>query len=349
MAYPSQNEANPFVKSLTEGLVSVGCPIEIGLDQFWNHYEDYDLIHFNWPNSIFKDWQPTERGVELLKKILADAKSKNIKIVYTRHNEKPHYENNPLISLCYELIENHANAIVHLGDFKFEELKLQYPHAEHYVIPHHLSFKIQKEISKQEARKKLGIPDNKLVILCFGAFRNRDEAKLVLDSFEALEIKDKFLLVPHLAKWFGLKTSAFPLSPAWFKNKKLKSALHAENKLVYDKTIPDSLLPSFFYASDLVLIQRTNILNSGNLPLAFHFRKMVIGPNTGNVGEILKKSDNLTFDIKDIPNSLIEKIKESSGLDPKAIGQSNYDYAIRHWDPDTIALEYQKIYVSLIS
>lgn len=68
MAYPSQNEANPFVKSLTEGLVSVGCPIEIGLDQFWNHYEDYDLIHFNWPNSIFKDWQPTERGVELLKK-----------------------------------------------------------------------------------------------------------------------------------------------------------------------------------------------------------------------------------------------------------------------------------------
>lgn len=90
-------------------------------------------------------------------------------------------------------------------------------------------------------------------------------------------------------------------------------------------------------------------MNSGNLPLAFHFRKMVIGPNTGNVGEILKKSDNLTFDIKDIPNSLIEKIKESSGLDPKAIGQSNYDYAIRHWDPDTIALEYQKIYVSLIS
>ena len=44
MAYPSKNEANPFVKSLTEGLVSVGCPIEIGLDQFWNHYEDYDLI-----------------------------------------------------------------------------------------------------------------------------------------------------------------------------------------------------------------------------------------------------------------------------------------------------------------
>lgn len=349
MAYPSQNESNPFVKSLTESLISVGCPIEIGLNLFWNHYEDYHLIHFNWPNSIFNNWQPTEKGVELLKKILTDAKSKNIKIVYTRHNEKPHYEDNPLISLCYELIENHANAIVHLGHYKVEELKLQFPNAEHFVIPHHLSFKIQKEISKQEARKNLGIPDNKLVILCFGAFRNRKEAKLVLDSFEALEIKDKYLMVPHLAKWFGLKTSAFLLSPAWFRNKKLKSALHKENKMVYDKAISDSLLPCFFYASDLVLIQRTNILNSGNLPLAFHFRKMVIGPNTGNVGEILKKTNNLTFDIKNIPNSLIQKIKDSTCLDIKAIGQSNYEYAKRHWNPDTIALEYQKIYVSLVS
>ena len=32
-----------------------------------------------------------------------------------------------------------------------------------------------------------------------------------------------------------------------------------------------------------------------NIPLAFLFHKIVVGPNTGNIGELLKNTGNPTF------------------------------------------------------
>lgn len=52
--------------------------------------------------------------------------------------------------------------------------------------------------------------------------------------------------------------------------------------------------------ADIALLQRVKILNSGSLPLNFYFGNVVVGPDVGNVGEILKKTGNPVFNVEDV-------------------------------------------------
>ena len=61
----------------------------------------------------------------------------------------------------------------------------------------------------------------------------------------------------------------------------------------------DEEVALYFAAADAVFIQRLDDLNSGNLPMAFLFRKAVAGPAGGNIGEWLRKTDNPVFDPQD--------------------------------------------------
>ena len=47
--------ANPFVSLLIEGLVNCGHQVKCGLDDFWSGYANYDILFFQWPESIY-DW-----------------------------------------------------------------------------------------------------------------------------------------------------------------------------------------------------------------------------------------------------------------------------------------------------
>ncbi len=55
-------------------------------------------------------------------------------------------------------------------------------------------------------------------------------------------------------------------------------------------------LPYYITTSDVIFIQRKDALNSSNIPLAFLYHKVVVGPATGNIGEILAATGNPTFD-----------------------------------------------------
>lgn len=62
-----------------------------------------------------------------------------------------------------------------------------------------------------------------------------------------------------------------------------------------DELIDNCDLPYYIAASDVIFIQRKDILNSGNVPLGFLYHKVVMGPATGNIGEILAATGNPTF------------------------------------------------------
>ena len=110
--------------------------------------------------------------------------------------------------------------------------------------------------------------------------------------------------------------------------------------------IPDDLMQCYFCAADVVLIQRLDILNSGNLPMAFAAGKVVVGPNVGNVGQILCETDNFTFDIEHI-ESAISALQ--SALEAILKGEENKEYAARHWASDIIATKLMKCYQKAIA
>ena len=91
----------------------------------------------------------------------------------------------------------------------------------------------------------------------------------------------------------------------------------------------------------MVLIQRVDALNSGNLPMAFHAGKVVVGPNVGNVGQILRETGNFTFDPHDTDSAVCALQK---ALTETTKGKENRTYAKEHWASDLIATALLKCY-----
>ena len=111
--------------------------------------------------------------------------------------------------------------------------------------------------------------------------------------------------------------------------------------------VSDEDLPYYYAASDIALIHRKEILNSGNLPMAFYMGKVVVGPNVGNVGEILRETGNPTFDVNNI-DSLEDSIKTAMRLKMHGKGGENKEYAQKKFTSEIVAEQHKKIYATLI-
>lgn len=198
-----------------------------------------------------------------------------------------------------------------------------------------------------DLRNKLGLPTDKFIILTFGSYRNEEEQRLVVDAFEHLPMSDKFLLAP------GFYNSCFtnrktPIQNLLrYRTQKKKFRLDTNRALQLHEKISNTELPYYFSAADIVLIQRKEILNSGNVPMALFFHKVVAGPKFGNIGELLDLTGNPTFDLTD-SHSVIEAVAHARQLANTGYGEKNAEFARQNMNTELIAqktiLCYQQIY-----
>lgn len=342
---------NMFVKTLVEGLRSMNITVDLSLDFFWDKElsEMYDIIHIHWPEELFLWNNVMDTDLVRLTDKLKLLRDKGVKIVYTRHNLAPHYPNENINKL-YGIIETYSSAIVHMGYFSMQEFKDKYPSNEIFqaVIPHHVYENVYNEnYTQEESRKRLKIPLNKFVILSFGKFRFKDEMMMVLKAFYKLPLKNKYLLAPRIFP-FEKRSNNISLLKRFFSffgyyviypiSSYFNTRLGLEKQLVTDED-----LPLYFIAADIVFIQRKNILNSGNIPTSFLFKKVVVGPDCGNISEILEATLNPLFnpgDNKSVTNALKEAYLLSKGMH----GVNNYIYALEHWGVQAISIEYLRLY-----
>ena len=113
-----------------------------------------------------------------------------------------------------------------------------------------------------------------------------------------------------------------------------------------DELIDECDLPYYMAASDVIFIQRKDVLNSANIPLAFLFHKIAIGPNVGNIGELLKSTGNPTFS-PDNKTDIVRALKEARQLSAFGKGETNYTYALENMRIDKVGKQYAKLYKEL--
>ena len=342
---PSERTINHFVSSLGKALEAQGCEVVYGLELLWrDEVLSCDIVHFQWPEGIFGLFghKVTEEELSKVERRLTWLKEHGKRIFYTCHNLKPHTNRNPGVLRLYEVLYRHADTIVHLGHYSCELLQAQYPDVRHVVVPHHIYNNVFTfSVSQQEARQRLHLPQDKKIILSFGKFRNNQERNFILN------LKDKCNYN---------KEAALFLMPGFYREtlhtwnpKKLVNRLYHTMRYKLagiqfsNEVIPDELMQCYFRAADVILIQRVDILNSGNLPMAFHAGRVVVGPDVGNVGEILEETHNFTFNPADMDSAVTAVLKalEVSGTEK---GVKNKEYAIRHWSSDITATELLKHY-----
>lgn len=345
---------NLFVPILCDAIGMTGIDVRCSTKEFWESDTTYDIIHFQWPEEAV-GWTCNDPDIiRRLDERIKFFRSRGAHFVYTRHNVRPHYSND-IINRAYDIIETESDVIVHMGHFSRNEFAAKHPGSRNVVIPHHIYENTYNEsISMVSARQHLKLPQDAFIVTAFGKFRNREEIRMVLDAFRAWDEKHKLLLAPRLFPFsrsnnyggnlFKKLTSRIGyhlLMPLLCRLWKLRAGAN-------DELIENADLPYYIAVSDILFIQRIDILNSGNVPLAFLFRKTVVGPNVGNIGEILRETGNATFNPDD-KASIVRALEEAQLLADEGQGTANYSYAKKFMNVRKIGQEYAQTYKDLVN
>lgn len=308
---------NPYIYTLVDSIRSNHPDVEFGWgwDAFWSdEIYTYDIVHFQWPQA-FMSYVPEGEAATKLEHRLIELKAHGVRIVATCHDLKPHYSQCVGYGQCLDLAYQYADMIFHLGEYSCKLFKEQYPQAKHVVIYHHVYDTIYTERpSSEESRKYLNIPSDKLCILCFGMFRSQEERDLVLNLARRLR-KEKLsftILAPAFMKVKSLYRWKWKLIPNMQIFKYLYYRYVLNIRMTGKTWVPveDNELPYYYGASDMALVHRRSILNSGNAVLPLLFDVPVVGPNVGNVGPFLKEFGYPSFDVND-DESIVNAVKEA--------------------------------------
>jgi glycosyltransferase involved in cell wall biosynthesis len=84
------------------------------------------------------------------------------------------------------------------------------------------------------------------------------------------------------------------------------------------------------------------------MALGFTFGRVVVGPDVGVVGEILRATGNPVYDPRR-PNSLGKALERASKLRRRGKGQENAAYARSRMDWSSIAQQHVALYDKLIA
>lgn len=337
---------NRFMVDLKEGLERY-AEVVWDCDEFWKMENDYDIIHIHWPeylsfeleSYLYKPGEPIppafwERTTHCL-----EYWSKRAKIIYTRHVQYPHVRHDAEFLNLYRKVVSYCDTVVHFANYSIQQFKQFYPelgHVHHVVIPHHNYASLPNSTTKVEAREKLDIDQDARVLLVFGNIKE-NEKTLIKKAFAAIPGKAKVLLAPkwktsrRRISYIRLRDWVWKLEVWWAKrNKSFRTNIGF---------IKDEDAQFYLNAADVLLIPRTNELNSGNITLGSTFGLIIVGKDTADIGEILKETGNPTFTVGD-DDSLKKAIEKAFQLKQIQHGDQNKALALNEWSVKSIAEDY---------
>lgn len=312
------NAGNPYIYTLVEGICKLSPKIEFGFgrDEFWS--EDifsYDIIHFHWPQAFMAG---DTHSFEELENRLKELHSRGKKIIATCHDLRPHYNQCAAFGDCMVSVYQSSDAILHLGEYSKSLFEKQYPQSMHFLVPHHIYDTVYTDIpNRDQACSWLNLDPQKKYILCFGTFRADEERELV--SSIARSFKSYEILAPGFMDIKQGRRLSFIPNKTEIKAFLYRHWFHIHMTGRTWNSVSDDDLPYYYAVSDLCFIQRKKILNSGNAILPMLFDKVVVGPDTGNVGPLLRSMGYPVFNINE-KESIYNALKK--GMELQIMGEA---------------------------
>lgn len=168
-------------------------------------------------------------------------------------------------------------------------------------VPHPLYDNFGGKISKEEARKKLGIHTQDKVLLFFGFIRKYKGLDILLEAMKILNTKFK---IPNLK---------LLIAGEFYEDEKnyhelLNDPGIIDNLIIHTQFIEDSMVKYYLCAADCVIQPYRNATQSGVTPLAYHFEIPMIVTNVGGLPSLVPDKVGLIAE----PNaqSIAQKIEE---------------------------------------
>lgn len=322
---PKVGEENPYQVLLMDGLQKGGFKVVYGESQrFFSILLTYfknrpSWIHFDWVYPfyainapLFVKWSMLfwfKFNLWFIKKMT------KCKIAFTLHNIMPHEKYHDKIdSEALHSIINSADvvrffgedSIRRLGEFLKEERRPTY-----FVMPEgsYVDY-YPNNLSREEARKILGLNEEDIVFLYFGSIRPYKGVDILINEFNRVREKNWKLVIAGYRYHDQYCSLAEELCGK------------DENIKLFFGHHPTENVQIYFNAADIVVLPFKKIENSGSVILAMGFSKAIIAPKMGMVIERLSHQQYLLYEHS--LEEVFQKIIKLNLKDFNEIGKINF-------------------------
>jgi glycosyltransferase involved in cell wall biosynthesis len=275
-----------------------------------------DILKFQPDLVLVSYWMPF--FAPAFGKISKILRKEGVKVIGILHNVIAHEKQLGAKSLA-KYFFNNCDGFVILNKSSEKDLLGLKPSAKYIIHRHPLYDHYGTKIDIAQARKKLGIPLDKKVILFFGFIREYKGLDLLIESMK--DLSDEYLLL-----------IAGEVYGDFRKYDELIDRLDVRNRVKLEvRYLPETEIPVFFSASDVCVLPYRSATQSGIVGISYHFDLPVIVTNKGGLAEMVEENETgLIFnDISSEQISAALKKYFDEGLKEKFVPYIN-EYKAKH-------------------
>ncbi len=207
-------------------------------------------------------------------------KNSYTKIICIADNVIPH-EKRPGDKPFTKYFLKSCDAYITMSEKVMADLRLFEKEKPAKLVSHPLYDNFGEIISKQEARKHLGLPENEKIVLFFGFIRKYKGLDLLLEAISVMKNTKHQTPNPKL-----LIAGEFYEDEKPYKEQIEKLGIQ-EQLILRTDFIPDSEVKYYLCAADAVIQPYRNATQSGVTPLAYHFEKPMVVTNVGGLPSLV--------------------------------------------------------------
>ncbi len=204
-------------------------------------------------------------------------KNDHTKVVSVIDNIIPH-EKRPGDRALSSYFVNSVDGFVAMSHSVMDDLSTFTREKPKVYCPHPLYDNFGDAISKQEAKKKLGLDPVTRYALFFGFIRDYKGLDLLLEAFGTRVLKNSGIKL--------LVAGEFYCDPAPY-NEIIKRHGLENTVIISNDFIPDSKVVNYFCSADVIVQPYKSATQSGVTQIAYHFNKPMIITDVGGLAEFV--------------------------------------------------------------
>lgn len=312
---PYWPNSNPYQRLLYSEIESAGIPCkgikgeDFTFQWLWSNRAKFRYMHLHWLYGVYdsqKSGLSRSKAMLFIIKLLF-SRVLGYKLLWTVHNLISHEPSNMKLEvLVRKITARLVNQVIVHCDFAKSEIRRLWglKKAKIAVIPHgsyvgHYS----NNVTREEARNKLGIDYGSFVFLFFGVVRGYKGINQLVAKFR--EINKQF---PEIK----LVIAGHPFDENI--KQELERIASDVNILLHLHHIPDEEVQFYFNAADIVVFPYLNVLTSGGAMLALSFGKPVIAPAKGCLPELIDEEIGFTYNNTVEFNTIMQNVVRNADI-----------------------------------
>lgn len=241
----------------------------------------YDIYHIHWPGTPLGKKKMSSAILRSVTTLLLTfyLKLRGTKVIWTVHNIIDHETYYKRLSFLYwKIFIKLVDGVIHLSEKGkvLTEASLPIKMIPNVVIPHgHYKKYYPKNVDVSTAKRIVGIKDEKINFMYFGAIRRYKNLEHLIDTF---------------CRWNNEGTRLIIVGPPTTPDycAEISDKINSSSAEIgsYIKYIPEKKVQLYFLSTDVVILPYKSILNSGAAFLSLSFDRPVVLPNEGAMPEL---------------------------------------------------------------